>query len=259
MFDSPLLSAPPETPIAAPDSADDSTGAEPEQSRTETSQPSGESPARRDVETVESADAAGASTSAPSLASGTTADSSAPDTSSEADPETSLQYAVAMLEANDVSLPDGARSSITGLYRHCREENATFRRRPPAAGDLAFFHNTADIDGDGRNNDWYTFVGLVERVDDSETVHFLGYRGGEVRELAMNLRRAKTGEEDGRRLNSQLRARRPDDPEYTQYMAGQLFAGYCSLLGDRSKFYVLDEWQPGMEVSSPTAQSGSGE
>jgi hypothetical protein len=161
------------------------------------------------------------------------------------------RYVSAIYELNDVRIPADARTDIPTLYRHCREKDATFQSSEPKPGDLVFFHNLEDANGDGRNNDWYTFVGLVERVRNSGTVSFLGYRDGEVRSYTMNLQQPDTPRSGGQTVNSKLRPESSDDPPFTQHLAGQLFAGYCSLLGDRSELLVVDNWEPGMELEKP--------
>jgi len=159
------------------------------------------------------------------------------------------RYAAAIYELNGVPFPENARTDIAEMYRHCREDDAVFQSRAPKAGDLVFFHNVTDANDDDRNNDWYTWVGLVERVESSGTVHLLGYRDGAVRSLTMNLNRPDVHSDGDEVLNARLRDKHGDDPPFTQYLAGQLFAGYCSLLGDRSELLVVDNWQPGMELA----------
>lgn len=161
------------------------------------------------------------------------------------------RYVAAIYELNGVDLPPATRGDIPAMYRHCRENAETFQSRAPAAGDLAFFHNVADANDDGRANDWYTHVALVEDVDDSDTVQFLGYRNGSVQSFSMNLDDPDQAERNGETINSKLRPERDSDPPYTQYLAGQLFAGYCALLGDKSELLVVDNWEPGMELEKP--------
>ncbi len=161
------------------------------------------------------------------------------------------RYVSAIYELNDVPIPADAHTDIPTLYRHCREKDAVFQSSEPKPGDLVFFHNLEDANGDGRNNDWYTFVGLVERVRNSGTVSILGYRDGEVRSYKMNLEQPDSRRSGGQTVNSKLRQKSSDDPPFTRYLAGQLFAGYCSLLGDRSELLVVDNWQPGMELQRP--------
>ena len=95
----------------------------------------------------------------------------------------------------------------------------------PAPGDLIFFHDTYDRDRDGRADDPFTHVGVVEHVSGG-TVVFL-HRGAKgVVRAAMN--QAHPDQEvgpDGLRMNSPIRDRRPP-LRAGRTLAGQLFAGY---------------------------------
>jgi hypothetical protein len=163
-------------------------------------------------------------------------------------PALSARFTWEMYRLNEVTFSEQARSQVTQLFRECKERGEISHSSKPAVGDLVFFHNTGDFNDDGRNNDWYTHVALVESRDGA-TVSLLGYRGGEVQRFAMNLESPNAKHDrHGHVTNSQMRPRRDDDPPFTQYLAGQLFAGTCSVLGDRDQLVVVDNWQPGMDL-----------
>jgi len=96
----------------------------------------------------------------------------------------------------------------------------------PSPGDLVFFDDTWDRNGNGRRDDPLTHVGLVEWVDVDGTVTFL-HRGGQgVTRGQLNLRRPSVArDEDGRSLNAPLRVRTGKDDD-APALAGQLFVGY---------------------------------
>jgi hypothetical protein len=158
------------------------------------------------------------------------------------------RYVYAVYRANRVELPDGARSDVSALYETCRERDAIYTSGRPAAGDLVFFHNTSDANGDGRNNDWFTYVALVERPKDGKRPELIGYRNDELESFRMNRRRPSASSS-----NTKIRTPSSSDPPFSRYRAGQLFAGYCSLLGDRREFILVDNWQPGMEIEPPSS------
>ncbi len=110
-----------------------------------------------------------------------------------------------------------ARSRSEALFR------ATRRTRAPRPGDLAFFHDTYDRDGDGRADDPFTHVALVEAIDGRRytLVHVMGRT---VVRSAMDL-----GHPGARRANDPVRARRRSDPAGTRRLAGELFAGFGAL------------------------------
>ena len=161
----------------------------------------------------------------------------------------SAQFVFTTLRVNEIEISDGAAESIPVLYQQCREVGEIFHSSRPNIGDVVFFHNTFDANEDGRNNDWYTLTGIVEEVASDGTVSILTHRGDGVETIYLNRNQSDRGvTARGRVLNSELRAQADDDPDYTQYLAGQLFAGFCNILGDRQELILLDEWSPDMDL-----------
>ena len=124
-----------------------------------------------------------------------------------------------------------AQNPVRDLFVRLRRQKKTFEEGTPRAGDLVFFHNTRDLNGDNRNNDWYTSVGVVTRVDDDGTVVFIGPGPRDVQEMRLNLGRPRTRRDEKRQqvLNDYVRPKRLSDPSVTQYLAGELFAGFGRL------------------------------
>ena len=94
-------------------------------------------------------------------------------------------------------------------------------------GDLVFFDNTWDYNGDGFINDPLTHVGIVERQEPDGTVIFISRVAGAIARYRMNLGLPhihKTA--DGRILNDYIRRKDIGDPPTTGYLTGQLFAGF---------------------------------
>ena len=125
-----------------------------------------------------------------------------------------------MMDADQVAeaglrlAPLPARSASEGLWRASRPVKG------PRPGDLAFFHDTFDRDGDGRRGDRFTHVALVEAVDGPRVV--LIHRGSRgIQRLAMNLARRHDPAENG-----WLRKRRAGDPPGGRFLSGELFAAY---------------------------------
>jgi len=102
----------------------------------------------------------------------------------------------------------------------------TDRGEWPAPGDLVFFDDTWDRNGNGRRDDPLTHLGVVEWVDAEGTVTFLHRGGRGVSRGHLDLtwpERARAT--DGRELNTPLRVRKgPGDG--APAMAGQLFVGF---------------------------------
>lgn len=156
----------------------------------------------------------------------------------------SAGFIYALLSVNEVELSEEAADSIPEIYRACRADGEIYHSNRPNIGDLVFFHNTFDANEDGRNNDWYTQVGMIERVHTNGTVDFLSFHNGSVQRLHLNLDDVDRQNSS----NSRLRSESSDDPPFTQYLAGQLFAGYCNILGDREDLTVIDNWAPGVSL-----------
>jgi hypothetical protein len=112
-----------------------------------------------------------------------------------------------------------ARSRSESLYLASR------RVRAPRPGDLAFFHDTYDRNRDGRANDPYTHVAVVESVAGDAVL--LVHRGGRgIERVKMDLTRSSE-----RASNDPVRHRRRGDPRSLRVLAGELFAGYGTVVG----------------------------
>jgi hypothetical protein len=155
-------------------------------------------------------------------------------------PEFAAGYVVAVYAANEVPLGNAAAGSIADLYRKAQQTGTIYHSSRPAVGDLVFFHNTFDRNADGRQNDWYSHVGIVESVDEQGTIALLSYLGGKVGRTYMNLESPALAERSGKPLNTRMKA----ESSGSEFLAGKLFAGFASLLGNRTEVVVLDEWQP---------------
>jgi hypothetical protein len=111
-----------------------------------------------------------------------------------------------------------ARSRSESLYRASR------RVSDPRPGDLAFFHDTYDRDRDGRANDPFTHVALVEAVDGSRVL-LLHRSSRGIERVRMDL--ARPGD---REANDPVRHLRRGEPRTLRVLAGELFAGYGAVL-----------------------------
>jgi hypothetical protein len=120
---------------------------------------------------------------------------------------------------------NGVRIIHTHIQRH-----GTFHLGPVVhPGDLIFFDNTWDYNGDGKANDPLTHVGIVEQQEPNGTVVFISRVAGAVERYHMNLSLPhihKTA--DGRILNDYLRRKDAGDPADTGYLTGELFAQFAT-------------------------------
>ena len=168
------------------------------------------------------------------------------------DPRHAAAYVRDVYSLNETDIGSRDTENVVDVYRFVSENGTVYHDPRPAVGDLAFFHNTFDSNADRRPNDWYTHVGIVESVDESNTVTVLSFVDDSVSRLTLNLERPTDAEDGQTTLNSALRQPSRADPEHTQYLAGELFAGFGSLLGERTQVIVLDDWNPS---ASPSLQA----
>jgi hypothetical protein len=124
---------------------------------------------------------------------------------------------------------DPHANGVQIIHAHIKEQG-TFHQGPVAhPGDLVFFDNTWDYNGDGKANDPLTHVGIVERQEPDGTVVFISRVAGAVERYHMNLTLPhihKTA--DGRILNDYLRRKNVRDSDNISYLTGQLFAQFAS-------------------------------
>lgn len=116
---------------------------------------------------------------------------------------------------------NGVRAIARYVERRGRWEAA------PRAGDLAFFDNSYDRNGDGRLNDRLTHIGVVAEVEGDGTaliVHATNH--GIVREPMNLVYRHQSTDAAGREINAPLRRSSPRDPAGTPHLMGELFAGF---------------------------------
>jgi hypothetical protein len=117
------------------------------------------------------------------------------------------------------------------IYGHVQHHGRLHRGPVVRPGDLVFFDDTWDYNGDGIVNDALTHVGIVETVDIDGTVVFISRVTAAVQRYRMNLRMPSIHRtSDGRILNDYLRRKRWNDSGETVYLTGELFAGFGSVV-----------------------------
>ncbi len=135
-----------------------------------------------------------------------------------------LAHGIDLYEGSAV---DGTANGVRLIYHHLRAHGRLHRGPVVQAGDLVFFDNTWDSNGDGLANDPLTHVGIVEGVDAHGTIVFISRVAGAVERYRMNLAQPDVHRTvDGRLLNDYLRRKHRSDGEHTSYLTGGLFAGF---------------------------------
>lgn len=115
---------------------------------------------------------------------------------------------------------DAAVPYAGGLWRLLRDR----RVRRPRPGDLVFFKNTLDLNGNARPDDGVTWVAVVERVE-ARRVLFVGQRAGKVRRMSLSTARPSVVRDAADQVVNTRLVRWPH--ESSPRTAGQCFAGYA--------------------------------
>jgi hypothetical protein len=116
-------------------------------------------------------------------------------------------------------------------WRQFNRADKTLDGAAPQPGDLVFFHDTHDRNGDGSVDDPYSMVAVVEAVKPSGALICVGDAYNRVIRFSMNATRPAVRRDDrsGEVMNTPIRKRtRKDGPE-TPVLAGQLYAGMARL------------------------------
>lgn len=121
----------------------------------------------------------------------------------------------------------GPSNGVGLIYSHLLKHGRLHRGPVVQPGDLVFFDNTWDFNGDGLVNDPLTHVGIVEAVEGDGTIVFISRVAGAIERYRMNVAYPhihRTAE--GRLLNDYMRRKHWRDGEQTAYLTGELFAAF---------------------------------
>ena len=117
------------------------------------------------------------------------------------------------------------------IYHHVRRHGVLHRGPDVRPGDLVFFDNTWDFNGDGQANDPLTHIGIVEELEPDGTVVFISRVANAIERYRLNLEHPHIHKaDDGRILNDYIRRKHPTDPINTARLTGELFAFYGNRL-----------------------------
>ncbi|MEZ4320234.1 MAG: CHAP domain-containing protein [Myxococcota bacterium] len=122
------------------------------------------------------------------------------------------------------------------LWEDAKGRGSTHSHLRPEPGDLAFFDDTYDRNGNGRRDDDLTHVAVVIEVHEDGTI-VMGHGGTSKgrTELRMNLLHPHDRTSpDGEVWNDYLRARRRGEPENGKYLSGELLRGFAHVTPEGS-------------------------
>lgn len=134
-----------------------------------------------------------------------------------------------LVEASLASAGCTFKGSSAMLFDQAKEERVLHRRRVPSPGDIAFFDDTYDRNGNGRLDDPLSHVAVVESVAKDGTITMVHFGSKGVVRITMNLRHPEDRTDtDGNVLNDYLRPRGRNDSPRTRYLTGELWVAFAS-------------------------------
>ncbi len=117
------------------------------------------------------------------------------------------------------------------IYNHVRQHGVLHQEADVRPGDLIFFDNTWDFNGDGKMNDPLTHVGIVEHLDPDGTVVFISRVADAIARYRINLSHPHVHKNaDGRVLNDYIRRKHSTDHGNLARLTGELFSSFGNLL-----------------------------
>ncbi|GAC1343298.1 MAG: hypothetical protein NVSMB23_16980 [Myxococcales bacterium] len=123
---------------------------------------------------------------------------------------------------------------VRALARYVHKHGRWHTRKVPAPGDLVFFHNSYDRDENGKLDDLFTHVGIVDEVGADGTAQIIhSTNHGIVREPMNLLRPHAPRDSAGHPINAVLRRKRAHEPRHTPHLMSELFAGFGTVVQPR--------------------------
>lgn len=120
-------------------------------------------------------------------------------------------------------------ATVAVFYADAEARGAVHHDPIPAIGDLVFFDNTWDRDGNGRMDDKRTHIAIVVDVEPDGTV-VMAHKGSDYRLIRMNLfHPTERHSPDGVEWNSWLRRTGDRGNPLGMYRTGELWSGFASL------------------------------
>ncbi|MDF0666203.1 MAG: CHAP domain-containing protein [Nitrospira sp.] len=153
---------------------------------------------------------------------------------------------------------DPKGNGVRLIHNHVLQHGTLHRGSNVSPGDLVFFDNTWDFNGDGKVNDPLTHVGVVERLEPDGTVVFISRVGKAIARYHMNLDHPhihKTAQ--GLVLNDYMRRKLATDPDHAARLTGELFSSYGNLLDHRKSIFSGDSiaWTQSRQRTSVSPSS----
>ncbi|MFO8065805.1 MAG: CHAP domain-containing protein [Spirochaetia bacterium] len=121
-------------------------------------------------------------------------------------------------------------NGVARLYKLSEDADLVYKQDTPRPGDVIFWDNTYDRNGDGRWNDSLTHAGIVIRGYEDGSVDYVhhDYNRGVV-VARMNIDEPDVHTSDDTLVNSPMRMRRDRHIKPSQWLAGHLYRSGAEL------------------------------
>lgn len=142
-------------------------------------------------------------------------------------------FVEAVLDRTGHDLPGFSRSydiqanGVRQIYEYVRRSGTISTKKMPKPGDLVFFSNTYDLNGDRKFSDHLTHIGIVTNIDRDGTISFVHVTRSKMKTDFMNLYKPDVYEENGKILNSYLRRAQKNSSQ--PVLTAQLFDFFGTL------------------------------
>lgn len=105
-----------------------------------------------------------------------------------------------------LAFPDYTGNGVSRIYHYLKDSELLYKTEDPAPGDIIFWDNTYDRNGDGEENDYLTHMGMVVKAEENGQITYIhaNYRKGIVFEQ-MNLKRPDVYMDGSETVNSPMR------------------------------------------------------
>lgn len=115
-------------------------------------------------------------------------------------------------------------NGVKAVHNYLQSKNKLFKTSPRVLpGDLVFFNNTYDKNGNKKQDDPLTHIGLVISVEKDGTILFLNKTSRGITEECLNLSFPSEHKFNAKTENSFLRKKQIGESPSTKHLAGELF------------------------------------
>ena len=138
--------------------------------------------------------------------------------------------------------------NTSSMHALAKKKKVLHKNKVPDVGDMVFFDNTWDRNGNGLRDDSLTHIGIVEKVDADATITLVHLGSKGVVRIQMNLKQPSVYRNDeGKILNSYLRR-----GSSGERLSGQLWVDFASVWDADFNDSVSMDW---MEIVLPDGPS----